>query len=121
MKLPSLLLTLLIASSLSAQTLFTYADKSVSAAEYKKAFNKVYPAPVVDKAKKMRQYLDLYVNSKLKIHEAMVKNNIPSYYQLYDVQLVPTLYLLDKDKSILAKKIPFDQIDKVLDYKLKGQ
>jgi thiol-disulfide isomerase/thioredoxin len=54
-------------------------------------------------------------------NEARVKNNIPSYYQLYDVQVVPTLYLLDKNKSILAKKIPFDQIDKVLDYKLKGQ
>lgn len=54
-------------------------------------------------------------------NEARVKNNIPSYYQLYDVQVVPTLYLLDKDKLILAKKIPFEQIDKVLDYKLKGQ
>lgn len=54
-------------------------------------------------------------------NDARVKNNIPSYYQLYDVQVVPTLYLLDKDKSIIAKKIPFDQIDKVLDYKLKGQ
>jgi protein-disulfide isomerase len=54
-------------------------------------------------------------------NDARLKNNIPSYYQLYDVQVVPTLYLLDKDKSIIAKKIPFDQIDKVLDYKLKGQ
>jgi thiol-disulfide isomerase/thioredoxin len=54
-------------------------------------------------------------------NDARVKNNIPSYYQLYDVQVVPTLYLLDKSKSIIAKKIPFDQIDKVLDYKLKGQ
>jgi len=54
-------------------------------------------------------------------NDARVKNNIPSYYQLYDVQVVPTLYLLDKGKSIIAKKIPFDQIDKVLDYKLKGQ
>lgn len=54
-------------------------------------------------------------------YETSIKNNIPSYYQLYDAQLVPTLYLLDKDKLILAKKIPFDQIDKVLDYKLKGQ
>ena len=54
-------------------------------------------------------------------NDTRVKNNIPSYYQLYDVQTVPTLYLLDKDKSIIAKKIPFDQIDKVLDYKIKGQ
>jgi hypothetical protein len=59
-------------------------------------------------------------NSK-ETNDARIKNNIPSYYQLYDVQVVPTLYLLDKNKSILAKKIPFDQIDKVLDYKLKGQ
>lgn len=54
-------------------------------------------------------------------NEARVSNNIPSYFQLYDVQVVPTLYLLDKDKKILAKKIPFEQIDKVLDYKLSGR
>src|SRR6187402_1688904 len=85
MKLPSLLLTLLIATSLSAQTLFTYADKSVSANEYKKAFNKVYPAPVTDKAKKMRDYLDLYVNSKLKIHEATLRgyDGMPGFVEEY--------------------------------------
>ncbi len=54
-------------------------------------------------------------------NDARVNNNIPSYYQLYDVQTVPTLYLLDKDKRILAKKIPFEQIDEVLQYKLKSQ
>src|SRR5687768_1636722 len=52
---------------------------------------------------------------------ARVSNNIPGYLQLYDVQTVPTLYLLDKDKRILAKKIPFEQIEEVLQYKLKGQ
>ncbi|HWN89730.1 MAG TPA: peptidylprolyl isomerase [Chitinophagaceae bacterium] len=85
MKLPSLLFTLLIASSLSAQTLFTYADKSVSASEYTKAFNKVYPAPVADKAKKMRNYLDLYINSKLKIHEAMSRgyDTMPGFVEEY--------------------------------------
>ncbi len=54
-------------------------------------------------------------------NDARVKNNIPSYYQLYDVQTVPTLYLLDKDKRILAKKIPFEQIDEVLGFKLKSR
>jgi len=85
MKLPSLLFTLLIATSLSAQTLFTYADKSVSASEYTKAFNKVYPAPVLDKAKKMRQYLDLYINSKLKIHEATLRgyDTMPGFIEEY--------------------------------------
>ena len=85
MKLPSLLLTLFITTSLSAQTLFTYADKRVSAKEYTKAFNKVYPAPVADKAKKMRQYLDLYINSKLKIHEAMMRgyDSMPGFVEEY--------------------------------------
>lgn len=63
----------------------------------------------------------VHVYNSKEANDARVKNNIPSYYQLFDVQIVPTLYLLDKDKLILAKKIPFDQIDKVLDYKLKGK
>ena len=79
------LLTLLLAASfsLSGQTLFTYADKSVSAKEYLKAFNKVYPAPVPDKAKKMREYLDLYINSKLKIHEATLRgyDSMPAFIE----------------------------------------
>jgi peptidyl-prolyl cis-trans isomerase SurA len=87
MKLPSFILTLLLAASfsLNAQTLFTYADKNVSANEYMKAFNKVYPAPVTDKAKKMREYLDLYINSKLKIHEAVSRgyDSMPGFVEEY--------------------------------------
>jgi peptidyl-prolyl cis-trans isomerase SurA len=85
MKLPSLLFSLLFATTLSAQTLFSYADKKVSATEYKKAFNKVYPAPVIEKPKKMRQYLDLYINSKLKIHEATLRgyDTMPGFLEEY--------------------------------------
>lgn len=46
---------------------------------------------------------------------------IPGYSQLYDVQTFPTLYLLDKDKRIIAKKISFDQVDEILRHKLKNQ
>lgn len=46
---------------------------------------------------------------------------IPGYTQLFDVQTFPTLYLLDKDKRIVAKKLAYDQIDEVLKLKLKGQ
>jgi peptidyl-prolyl cis-trans isomerase SurA len=81
------IIALLLATSfsLSAQTLFTYADKNVSASEYTKAFNKVYPAPVTDKAKKMREYLDLYINSKLKIHEATMRgyDSMPGFVEEY--------------------------------------
>ena len=48
-----------------------------------------------------------------------VNNNVPGYSQLYDVQSFPTLYLLDKDKRIVAKKLAFDQIDEILQLKIK--
>jgi thiol-disulfide isomerase/thioredoxin len=48
-------------------------------------------------------------------------NNVPGYSQLYDVLSFPTLYLLDKDKRIIAKKLSYQQIDDVLQLKLKGQ
>jgi thiol-disulfide isomerase/thioredoxin len=50
-----------------------------------------------------------------------IDNGIPGYSQLYDVQSFPTLYLLDKDKRIIAKKLAFEQIDDILQLKLKGQ
>lgn len=46
---------------------------------------------------------------------------IPGYSQLYDVQTFPTLYLLDKEKRIVAKKLAVDQIDEVLQIKRKAQ
>jgi thiol-disulfide isomerase/thioredoxin len=51
--------------------------------------------------------------------EARVKAGIPGYSQLYDVQSFPTLYLLDKDKRIIAKKVTLEQVDEILQYKLK--
>jgi len=48
-----------------------------------------------------------------------VSNNVPGYSQLYDVQSFPTLYLLDKNKRIVAKKLSFEQIDEILQLKLK--
>ncbi len=47
--------------------------------------------------------------------------NIPGYSQLYDIQSFPTLYLLDKDKRIVAKKLTWQQTDEVLQVKIKGQ
>lgn len=42
----------------------------------------------------------------------------PNYRQLYDVYQTPILYLLDKDKRIIAKKLTYDQIDEVLNVKM---
>lgn len=43
----------------------------------------------------------------------------PNYRQLYDVYQTPVLYLLDKEKRIIAKKLTYDQVDEVLNVKLK--
>lgn len=51
--------------------------------------------------------------------QARVNAGIPSYSQLYDVQTFPTLYLLDKDKRIIAKKVALEQISDILEYRSK--
>ncbi len=53
--------------------------------------------------------------------KARISAGIPGYSQLYDIQSFPTLYLLDKDKRIIAKKLSYQQIDDVLQLKMKGQ
>lgn len=53
--------------------------------------------------------------------QARVNASIPGYSQLYDVQTFPTLYLLDKDKRIIAKKLTVQQTDEVLQIKMKTQ
>jgi thiol-disulfide isomerase/thioredoxin len=53
--------------------------------------------------------------------KARVDAGVPGYSQLYDVLSFPTLYLLDKDKRIVAKKLSFDQINEVLQQKIKHQ
>ncbi|MES2880672.1 MAG: thioredoxin-like domain-containing protein [Bacteroidota bacterium] len=52
---------------------------------------------------------------------ARVKAGMPGYSQLYDVQSFPTLYLLDKDKRIIAKKVTFEQVDEILNHKLQNK
>jgi hypothetical protein len=49
------------------------------------------------------------------------KANRPNYRQLYDVYQTPILYLLDKDKRIIAKKLNQQQIDEVITLKRKNQ
>ena len=53
--------------------------------------------------------------------KARVDAGIPGYSQLYDVLSFPTLYLLDKDKRIVAKKLSYDQINEVLQQKINRQ
>ena len=52
-------------------------------------------------------------------HDAVVSAGRPDYRQLYDVYQTPELYLLDKDKRIIAKKLTYQQVDEVISLKLK--
>jgi peptidyl-prolyl cis-trans isomerase SurA len=54
----------------SSQTLFTYGKYAVDAKDFLRAYNKNNTQPVVNKSKSIRDYLDLYVKSRLKIREA---------------------------------------------------
>jgi thiol-disulfide isomerase/thioredoxin len=68
---------------------------------------------------KLHEWINVY-NSKTD-DKARIDQGIPGYSQLYDVLTFPTLYLLDKDKRIVAKKLTYQQIDEVLELKRKGQ
>ncbi|HWR32394.1 MAG TPA: peptidylprolyl isomerase, partial [Chitinophagaceae bacterium] len=60
----------LLLNTASAQRLFTYGAYTVDAKEFLKAYNKNNTPPGTDKAKSIREYLNLYINSKLRIREA---------------------------------------------------
>jgi thiol-disulfide isomerase/thioredoxin len=49
-----------------------------------------------------------------------VESGTPGYSQLFDVQSFPTLYLLDNEKRIIAKKISEQQVDEILEYRQKN-
>ena len=69
------------------------------------------------KAKKMNNWINVYeTDAQKKIVE---QSKQPSYKQLYDVIQTPTLFLLDKNKKIIAKKLTLEQIDDLLNVKIK--
>lgn len=65
-----MIITCCLATNLFSQTLFTYGKHAIDANEFLRAYNKNNTQPVKDKGKAIKEYLDLYINSKLKIQEA---------------------------------------------------
>jgi thiol-disulfide isomerase/thioredoxin len=66
----------------------------------------------------MKEWVNVYYSKEAE--KARIAANTPSYSQLYDVQSFPTLYLLDKDKRIIAKKITDKQLDEILEQRVKS-
>jgi peptidyl-prolyl cis-trans isomerase SurA len=61
---------LFITFSASSQTLFTYGTYKVDTTEFIRAFKKNNQLPETEKAKAIKEYLELYINSRLKIRQA---------------------------------------------------
>ncbi|GAB1417416.1 hypothetical protein MASR2M12_01810 [Bacteroidales bacterium] len=47
-------------------------------------------------------------------HVNGIKSITPDFHNLYDIYSVPVIYLLDKNKTIIAKKISAEQLDNVI-------
>ena len=48
------------------------------------------------------------------------KSGLPNFRQLYDIFKTPTIYLLDKDKHIIAKQLSLEQFDDLIETKRKN-
>jgi peptidyl-prolyl cis-trans isomerase SurA len=59
-----------LAFTASSQTLFTFGKYPADAKDFLRAYNKNNSQPATNKSKAIRDYLDLYINSRLKISEA---------------------------------------------------
>ncbi len=62
--------TIAITQNLLAQTLFTFGNKQVSKAEFLKAYNKNPSPNETDRKQALTEYLNLYINYKLKVQAA---------------------------------------------------
>lgn len=67
---PLLLIACFTMAVASSQTLFTYGNYSADAKDFLRAFNKNNTVTSANKAQAMRDYLDLYFTSRLKVKEA---------------------------------------------------
>ncbi len=67
---------------------------------------------------KIGDWTNVYQTQEMADTEA--KDLRPSFRQLYDIAVTPTMYLLDKEKRIIAKKLTLEQLNDLLDVKIKN-
>jgi thiol-disulfide isomerase/thioredoxin len=69
-------------------------------------------------AKKIGDWVHVYQTKAAADEET--KSQRPTFRQLYNVEVTPTLYLLDKDKRIIGKKLTIEQMNDLLEVKIKN-
>jgi protein-disulfide isomerase len=68
---------------------------------------------------KLSEWTNVYKPKEME--EAEYAAQKPGYRQLYDVIMTPTIYLLDKDKHIIGKKLTIFQLNELLEVKWKNK
>lgn len=71
------------------------------------------------KEHKLNGWVNVYQTKKMQDEEK--QSQAPSYKQLFDVIQTPTLYLLDKDKRIIGKKLTWQQLNDLMQVKMKNK
>ncbi len=69
--------------------------------------------------KQLKNWVHVYQTKEARV--AIEKAGQAGYKQLYDVYKTPTLYLLDKDKHIIAKQLSIEQFDDLIKAKLAAK
>jgi thiol-disulfide isomerase/thioredoxin len=69
--------------------------------------------------KHLEEWTHVYQTKEMETADAAAQK--PSYRQLYDITMTPTIYLLDKEKRIIGKKLTWNQIDDLLKAKIANQ
>ncbi len=64
----------------------------------------------------LSEWMNAYQTKEMKAKEEEEKR--ARFHQLYDITVTPTLYLLDKDKRIIGKKLTWEQISDLLKVKI---
>lgn len=64
-----------------------------------------------------KEWIQAYETKQAKT--AVEKAGQPNFRQLYDIYKTPTIYLLDKDKRIIAKQLGIQQFDDLIEAKRK--
>ncbi len=93
-------------------------------ASWKQHGVKIYAVLSEDAKKDWKEYirehhLEDWINvyQPKEVEKADVAAQKASFRQLYDVTMTPTLFLLDKEKRIIAKKLSLEQMDDLLKVK----
>ena len=99
---------------------------SVYRATWQKEQVKIYAVLTEDQKPEWIKYINehkitdwTHVYQTKEMAQAITEAKTPGFRQLYDVIMTPTLYLLDKEKRIIGKKLTWKQLNELLQVKLK--